>query len=796
MSESNDATFNSSPISVGDDPLGSPLSRSIFDAAAEGLLVLSKEGFIIAVNPAFCTLYGISADDVVGRHHSVFTEWIEVHRFDRSVAESTWVTRRALGGEAVAGVLQTIHNKKSGSGFIARCGAKPLLEYGRFVSTTITVEDVTEATRAQQSLEGALSAAEVGTYRVDLVARRVWGDANFARVYGLTEEEVQGGPLERLYQLAHPDDVERVRATVREATRTGEQHEVEYRVVLPQGGIRWILSRGRAELDESGAAIQRIGSILDISIRRAALEAVRESAERFRLLVESVPEIAWTATPEGHHDYYNERWYETTGRERKGEDWTIFLHPEDREKASQSWDHSVSTGLPFEFETRLWETRTGTYRWFLARARPLCDDEGRIVRWFGVTSDIHDQKTKERSLEFLTELSEATRPLREASEIVAACQERLGEHLGVSRCAYAEVAEDEDTFKIVQDWSPSLPSTVGMYSLHLFGRSVEVALRSGRTTAVDDVDRDLASGDGRETFNAIGIKSVVCCSLIKGGRLVALMALHMDRPRAWTREEIRLLEAVADRCWAEIERARAERELRELNQELEARVRERTEELTRANRDLNEFSYSVAHDLRSPLRAIVTSSRILLEDAADRLNDEERHILQRQAANSVRLAGIVDDLLSFARLAQAEIRREPFDMTRIACQIASDVSGRGWQNAPRIQVQEGMRSEGDPILVGYALTNLLDNACKFSPQGGVVRVGEKEGVFYVQDQGVGFDMAHADRLFVAFERLVDQESFAGTGVGLANVRRIVERHGGRIWAESEPGKGATFWFTL
>jgi signal transduction histidine kinase len=355
--------------------------------------------------------------------------------------------------------------------------------------------------------------------------------------------------------------------------------------------------------------------------------------------------------------------------------------------------------------------------------------------------------------------------------------------------------DDEDRFTIVQDWSPDLPSTVGTYSLRLFGHRAVTTLRAGRTFVANDVEREVPEDDGQRTFEAIGVEAIVCCALIKDGRLSVLMALHQDRPRVWTEEEIELLENVAERCWEAVERARAERALREANEGLERRVEARTEELTRANRDLDEFAYSVAHDIRAPLRAIVSTSRILIEDMADRLRDEEREALERQAKNGVRLARIVDDLLGFARLAHVELNKQAFDLSALARTTAEDVARR-WPHGCAVEVQEGMEAMGDPSLVGYALTNLLDNACKFSPGGGRIQVGERDGVYSVRDEGVGFDMAHAHKLFVAFERLVDQETFQGTGVGLANVKRIVERHGGRIWAESEPGKGSTFSFTL
>jgi signal transduction histidine kinase len=185
-----------------------------------------------------------------------------------------------------------------------------------------------------------------------------------------------------------------------------------------------------------------------------------------------------------------------------------------------------------------------------------------------------------------------------------------------------------------------------------------------------------------------------------------------------------------------------------------------------------------------------------MEDAGDRLKDCELDLLQRQAKNAKRLGTIVDDMLEFARLSDSELRKVDFDMSGLAKATAAQVAERWARPAGKVSVQEGMRAVGDSNLIGYALANLLDNAFKFSPEGGPIDVGFDGTAFFVRDQGVGFDMTHAHKLFVAFERLVGQETFEGTGVGLANVKRIIERHGGSVWADSAPNQGSTFFFEL
>jgi PAS domain S-box-containing protein len=244
------------------------------------------------------------------------------------------------------------------------------------------------------------------------------------------------------------------------------------------------------------------------------------------------------------------------------------------------------------------------------------------------------------------------------------------------------------------------------------------------------------------------------------------------------------------------ERHETDRRIRELNDSLEAKVRERTEELEATVKEAEGFNYSIAHDLRAPLRAIGATAGILLEDAGPELSEEHRELLARQSENAVRLGRLIDELLRLSRLARVEVKRLPLDMTALVRTVVDEVGRDGRLGRCRFEVQEGMTATGDASLVQTVLHNLLGNACKFSPDGGTTRVGQTGKTFFVSDEGVGFDMKFAPKLFLPFERLVTEAEFPGTGIGLANVERIVRRHGGSVWAESELGKGASFYFTL
>lgn len=224
------------------------------------------------------------------------------------------------------------------------------------------------------------------------------------------------------------------------------------------------------------------------------------------------------------------------------------------------------------------------------------------------------------------------------------------------------------------------------------------------------------------------------------------------------------------------------------------------QELQAANRELEGFVYSVSHDLRGPLRAILATSRMLQEDYADRLDSEGIQMLERQGHNAARLSSIIDDLLKLARVSRSEMAMARLDVTKLATEAAEELSSTPTSNHVKFKISEGLTGHGDALLVRLALLNLMSNAAKFSPAGSEVEVGAVQAndhpTIFVRDRGIGFDMVNAERLFEPFERLVKDSEYPGTGIGLANVKRIVERHGGTVWAESEPGHGATFYFTL
>jgi PAS domain S-box-containing protein len=379
--------------------------------------------------------------------------------------------------------------------------------------------------------------------------------------------------------------------------------------------------------------------------------------------------------------------------------------------------------------------------------------------------------------------------------------EELSRLARIDRTAVVLLNETRDAWKIERQWTRGKPALLEGQWRKLRGSVFENIAWSLRPFLENEIGE---KGEWPETeaLRREGIRSRALLPLVLKGEMIGALTLGSYAPWAYAEEDLEALGQLADQLTIAVHNADLFVKVRKYAAELEDRVRERTAQLESANKELEAFSYSVSHDLRSPLRGIDGWSLALAEDCGPSLNARGKEFLGRVRSEIQRMGRLIDDLLQLSRVSRDEIHNETVDLTDAAEAIALRLRDAHPGRNVEFVVHPGLTARGDPRLLEIVLVNLLDNAWKFTGTRLAARVefgrnGEDDKpVFFIRDNGVGFDMAYADKLFTAFQRLHKTSQFPGTGIGLAIVQRIVARHGGHVWAKAKPGEGAAFFFAL
>jgi PAS domain S-box-containing protein len=650
---------------------------------------------------------------------------------------------------------------------------------GQIIGTIAFGRDITERKQAEEALrreQGLLNrvmeTSPVGIAVVDKTGQVTFANPQAEKILGLSKEKItqlsynapewhstaiDGGPF--------PDEAQPFSLVM--STRQ-PVFDVQHAIAWPDGH-RVLLSINGAPLFDAKGEIEGVAfAIEDITERKQADEALHRN-EQSLIEAQRIAHLgSWHMDLATNEVFWSEELYKMYGFDPAlppppyNESMKLFT-PESWEKLSNAIARAVETGASYELELEM-VPRDGGRKWMMARGELVRDEHGKAVEVRGVVMDITARK--------------------EAEVRLVASESRLR----------TVVETEPECIKVVdakgrlRQMNPAGLAMIEAESLdQVAGRSVFGLIAPEYREAYAQLHERVIAGEPQKMeYIMIGLKGkplwleTHAVPMRDGGEVV-----HLAVTRDIT------------------ERKRAEEEVHQLNRDLEQRVAERTEQLEVANKELESFSYSVSHDLRSPLRAIDGFSHILLEDYTDKLDDEGRRMLSIVRENTQRMGQLIDDILKFSRSGRTEINTVEVDMAALAREVLDELR-LGDASAANLccTIGELPPARCDRALIHQVFANLISNAIKFSRTRETPTIdvgGSIEGdeiVYHVKDNGVGFDMQYADKLFGVFQRLHSMEEFEGTGIGLAIVKRIVARHGGRVWAESKVGEGATFYFAL
>jgi PAS domain S-box-containing protein len=533
----------------------------------------------------------------------------------------------------------------------------------------------------------------------------------------------------------------------------------------------------RLQLDVQPDKREFLAIILDISSRRAAQLALQESERRFRTMVNTIPQLAWIAYADGTRYWYNQRWYDYTGTtpaQMENSGWKNVHDPEVLPAVLERWSTAIAAGEAFDMEFPL-RGKDGQYRIFLARAEPLRDSEGKVVQWFGTNTDVHEQRLWEKAR-------------RETERQLQVVMENMSEGVVIA----------DFSGRLLQ-WNPAA------LKMHDISDESDVLTELEKLRNV----YELSTVEGM----VVPIEEWPLRRILRGESLhdLELRVRRLDSKWegvfSYSGAISRYAEHGEDKGLAFLtikditQRKIAEDALRDAKINLEHKVNERTSQLLAKSKELENFCYSVSHDLRAPLRGIDGYSRLLLEDHYDRLSEEGRGFLRNVRAATKNMSDLIEDLLGYSKLERRKLSTMAIRLSSFVASMLDQYKGE--MEKARVTVDVGdFKVYADPDGLAIVLRNLIDNAVKFSryiPQPEIGIHAHSAGdfcVLAVKDNGIGFDMKFYHKIFEIFHRLHRVEDYPGTGIGLAMVQKAMERMGGKIWAESHPGAGAAFYLRL
>ncbi len=622
-----------------------------------------------------------------------------------------------------------------------------------------THTNITERKRTEERLALALLATNDGLWDWNFKT----GTAYFSpRYYAMIGYEPDDFPpsYDSWRNLVHPDDLEETEKAINNTIEAAEGgFEIEYRFRAKSGEWRWILGRGKVvERDENGKPQRIIGTHVDVTIRKEAESKLAESEERHKAIIgASIDGISIADVETLQISYTNERFGRMLGYaddELIGMPVFDLIPKEDIQKAQALFKDTLDGRISLVEKIPFLRKDGSTLFVDIAVNTAEIGGQPYIVGFFRDITEQMASEVKIRNLE------------NERTVILNSMVEHVVLHDLDMRVVWANKAACEAVDAELED-------IVGRHCFDVWRKlnipcdncPIRTTLETGK-----DFTAELRSSDG-------SIWQVQSNPVIdENGAVIGVVETSLDIT----------------------ERRRAEDELKKSKEQLERH----TFELEAVNKELEAFSYSVSHDLRAPLRHIDGFTSLLLEDYADKLDDNGRDFLNRTKSSTAYMTNLIDGMLKLSRLSRTELKRENLDLSSIAASIADKLGTTEPGRDVTFEIADDVSCTGDVHLIHSVLENLLGNAFKFTAKKKKAKIEfgattqDSRTIYFIRDNGAGFDPGKINKLFIPFSRLHTDAEFEGTGIGLATVRRVILRHGGRVWAESEIGKGTTFYFTL
>jgi PAS domain S-box-containing protein len=770
--------------------------RITLTSIGDAVITTDTAGRVTSLNPVAESLTGWGQREAQGQPlATVFRIINEQNR--RSMEDPA--TRALQEGQIVGLANQTLLIARDGTERAIDDSAAPIKdERGNFVGAVLIFRDVTETRRALElrlRLSAIVESSDDAIISKDLDGIIVSWNQAAERLYGYTAAEIVGQPLSLLVPPDHPDEL----PAIMERLRRGERIEHYETVRVRKDGGRVDVSLTISPVKGADGKIIGASKIArDITARKQAEEALRQSEAQFHQLADALPQIVWTARPDGFVDYYNERWYEFTGF-RRGESgdqsWIPALHPDDVQRCLDTYYRCIRSGNVYQIEYRFKDRSTGGYRWFLGRAYPVRDQQNRITRWFGTCTDIDDTKRAEQTTRFLAEASAA---LVKRTDYESALQQvaRLAVPSFADWCAVDVLQPDGSVRRLAVTHTDPAKQQLAHELLCRYPsfpadpRKVGAVLGTGRsewgTTIPDSMLAEFAQDEEHlRILRGLGLKSYICTPLRSPTKTLGVLTfVTAESGRTYGAEDLRAAEDLADRAAIAVENVNLLRALKE------------------ADRRKDEFLATLAHEMRNPLAPIRNAVQILRAKGPPVPELQwARDVIGRQVQQMTRL---VDDLLDVSRIGtgKIELRKERVELRTIV-NTAVEASApliEKWNHQLTVTLPPGpVYLEVDPARLVQVLLNLLNNAAKYTPQGGRIELtAQREGehvVIRVKDTGVGIPqemLPHIFKMFTQVDRSLER-SQGGLGIGLTLVQSLVAMHGGTVEAHSAgPGKGSEF----